>query len=454
MTISLDASSTPPKGVFSPSKISLFIGNPPKELLTFTGVAEPEWDAKGNLDSETVIVTLPGTTTPFFQSASSVGLASITNTDSDFTFAADETAVIIGPTGQLELHINIAVQGDDSLLSRINYHVEVLSDPIVAKISGTIRWNEQWGTTNLRRPGSKRLHVSRCCRTHRQRRRRRRRFWFQPLGGPRCHANYRRSCSRKWLLDRSVCARERPPCSAAHGDPEPQPSLLFRKHRNTGLLSGSSHRHTYSGDAHRYRCRFRDEFPGWRAMSDYTQFDETADGSLFPDVIRDLRWVSVPARSPNSAGNLWVRVTGLARFDIDPVWSDDELGWHRGELGIVIPTSALNSGDVNTASAATGSFRVMKRDEGDALDSVDDFGIAIDGIANIGVSPSGFLNIALQVGYKGDCWLLAVSFSLDLLVYRPSLDNVAPPSTPHSNVVRLALDVVNQAIEQAFVGSH
>ena len=145
MTILLDASSSPPNGVASPSKIAMFVGNPPKELLIFTGVAAPEWDSKSDLDRETVVITLPGTTTPSFQYAASVGLASITNTDSDFIFAADDTSVVIGPTGQLELHVNIAVQGDDSTLSRINYHVEVLSDPIVAKISGTIRWNEQWG---------------------------------------------------------------------------------------------------------------------------------------------------------------------------------------------------------------------------------------------------------------------------------------------------------------------
>src|SRR5262245_26224994 len=123
MTIPLDASSVPPKGVFCASKLSMYVGNPPRELLIFTGVAEREGDSKGNLDRQTVIVPLPGTTTPFFQSAASVGLASITNTDSDFTFAADDTSVVVGPTGQLELHIDIAVQGDTSLLSRINYHV-------------------------------------------------------------------------------------------------------------------------------------------------------------------------------------------------------------------------------------------------------------------------------------------------------------------------------------------
>jgi hypothetical protein len=121
------------------------VGNPPRELLIFTGVAMPEWESKSALDRETVIITLPGTTTPFFQSAASVGLASIMNTDSEFTFAADETSVIIGASGQLELHVNIAVQGEVSVLSRINYHVEVLSDLLTAKISGTIRWNEKWG---------------------------------------------------------------------------------------------------------------------------------------------------------------------------------------------------------------------------------------------------------------------------------------------------------------------
>ena len=178
-------------------------------------------------------------------------------------------------------------------------------------------------------------------------------------------------------------------------------------------------------------------------MSDYNEFHWTADGGVFPDLIGDLRWVSVPARSASSPANLWVRVTGLARFDFDPEWADDPDAWHRGQLGIVIPGGALSSGDVLTESAATGGFRVMKRDE---EGPTDDFGIAIDGIASVSVSPAGFLNLALLVGFKGDCWLQAVSFALDLMIYRPSLDNFTPPAPP-SNRFKY---ILQEALSEAF----
>lgn len=144
-TLTLDAGSNPPTGVASPSKIALFVGNPPRELLIFSGVAIPEWDSKSEFDWEKVVVRLPGTSTEVFQWTSTVSIASITNTDSDFIFAANESWIQVGGDGRLELHVPIGVKGDTSLFSRFSYHVEVLSDPVVSKVSGTIRWNESWG---------------------------------------------------------------------------------------------------------------------------------------------------------------------------------------------------------------------------------------------------------------------------------------------------------------------
>ena len=135
----LDATTNPPKGVASPSSISVFVGNPPSELRIYSGVAMPEWDSRSDLDFEDVIVTLGPPTTDYFQATSTASLASIMNTDSNFVFAANETSVVNGPTG-LELRVKIAVLGDKSVLSRFSYHVQVLSDPIVSKISGTIHW--------------------------------------------------------------------------------------------------------------------------------------------------------------------------------------------------------------------------------------------------------------------------------------------------------------------------
>ncbi len=141
MAIECDATSTPLKRVASPSRISLYVGNPPRELLIFSGVALPDWDSRSNLDYADVVVILAGPTTRFFQYTSTVSLASITNTDSDFIFAADESSVVNGGSG-LELHVRIGVQGDMSLLSCFSYHVQVLSDPITAKVTGNIRWSQ------------------------------------------------------------------------------------------------------------------------------------------------------------------------------------------------------------------------------------------------------------------------------------------------------------------------
>ena len=140
-TISCDATTTPPTRVVSPSSISVYVSVPPQELLIFSGVAEPEWDSRSELDYAEVVVTLAPATTPYFQYTSTVSLASITNTDSDFVFAADQSWVINGSTG-LELHVRIGVKGDYSLFSRFSYHVQVLTTPVKARIIGTIRWSQ------------------------------------------------------------------------------------------------------------------------------------------------------------------------------------------------------------------------------------------------------------------------------------------------------------------------
>ena len=136
-----DATSTPPLRVFTPSTISMYVGDPPRQLLIFSGVAQPEWDSESELDFADVVVRLGPPTTDNFQFTCTASLASISNTDSDFVFAADQSTVVNQPSG-LELHVRIAVKGDSSLFSRFSYHVQVLSDLVVSEITGTIRWNQ------------------------------------------------------------------------------------------------------------------------------------------------------------------------------------------------------------------------------------------------------------------------------------------------------------------------
>jgi hypothetical protein len=141
----LDAGSQPPVGVATPSQLAMYVGDAPRQLLIFTGIAVPEY-ASEDLSSEEVIVRLGASTSENFEWTAEVGLASIGNDDSDFTFAANSSSVDTDPAdGTLRLHVPIAVQGDGSVLHRFSYSVHVLSDPIRAKVTGFITWARYYG---------------------------------------------------------------------------------------------------------------------------------------------------------------------------------------------------------------------------------------------------------------------------------------------------------------------
>jgi hypothetical protein len=144
MTIKLDAGATPPRGVASPSRLAMFVGDPPRQLLIFSGVAQAEWDSGSDLDRTEVQVRLGATTTANFGWTAQAALASISNEDSDFIFAVDDAFVDTDTDDVkdevLRLRVPIAVQGEPATLHRFSYTVHVLSDPIQATISGTISW--------------------------------------------------------------------------------------------------------------------------------------------------------------------------------------------------------------------------------------------------------------------------------------------------------------------------
>jgi len=146
----LDAGSNPPQGVAPQPVLRLLIGNPPREMLILAGVAFPDFDTgTGKLVHDDLVIRLGVTTTELFKATTSVTLAGILNTDSDFIFAADDSLAKRGDDGQLELHVNLGVMGDKSNLLKLSYHVQVLSDPLESVVSGTIRWAEALGAPTL-----------------------------------------------------------------------------------------------------------------------------------------------------------------------------------------------------------------------------------------------------------------------------------------------------------------
>ena len=120
---------TDPAQVSSPQTLEVTLGNLKRQLLIFTGIAIPEWDSRGSLDRETVIVNLGRKVLQRpadGEWSATVGLASINNTDSDFTFATDNVAIDVDKDMQLRLVVDVAVQGNTSLLSRFSYQANVL----------------------------------------------------------------------------------------------------------------------------------------------------------------------------------------------------------------------------------------------------------------------------------------------------------------------------------------
>ena len=134
-----------PNQVSSPEVLDVLLGLPQNHLLIFTGIAIPEFAPGKGLSQEQVTVKLGKTVRnpqiPFQYSAT-VGLASIGNADSDYTFATDDVTVVADPqSGELQLLCDIAVQGD-SILHRFSYQASVIVQTSEPAISGSIFWRK------------------------------------------------------------------------------------------------------------------------------------------------------------------------------------------------------------------------------------------------------------------------------------------------------------------------
>lgn len=150
-----------PNQVSSPAALDVVLGVSEGHLLIFTGIAIPEYDTNDDLIREPVTVNLGKTVLnpkiPFTYSAT-VGLASIGNSDSDFTFATDDVSVVADPnTGELQLVCDLAVQGS-SQLHRFSYQANVIVQTTQPEISGV----SSGGRVSLRPFHNSRITCSRC----------------------------------------------------------------------------------------------------------------------------------------------------------------------------------------------------------------------------------------------------------------------------------------------------
>jgi hypothetical protein len=149
----LHATPAYPDEVASPRSLTFFVGNPPRQMQIFSGIAIPNWDSQELLDFKDVLVhfNVPAPDGNFpddWEYTATASLAHIdASGDNDFTFLTEECQVLKDEnTGELLLYVKIAVLGSPAHLVRFSYHVEVLSKvPVQGSIFGTIRWNSAFG---------------------------------------------------------------------------------------------------------------------------------------------------------------------------------------------------------------------------------------------------------------------------------------------------------------------
>ena len=135
-----------PSGVARPQCVRLTVGG--QQLRVFTGVAVPELTTSDDSTpvGPEVIVRLPGPVGGGYRASACVNLASISNSESDFRFGADQSTLDLDPeTGDLRLHVDLALLGNTSWLHRFAYHVTVIAPTVGTQISGIISWDPRWG---------------------------------------------------------------------------------------------------------------------------------------------------------------------------------------------------------------------------------------------------------------------------------------------------------------------
>ena len=143
---------TDPNQVASVSQIDADLGFGGRRLLVLSGIALTDW----KLDSDELSrgktqVRLNVFASNLEQWSAFVGLASISNDETEFVFATDTARVELDPnTGELLLFIDTALLGEWSYLGRVSYQVVVTVVRVTPHIAGTITWPKNLFTPNSR----------------------------------------------------------------------------------------------------------------------------------------------------------------------------------------------------------------------------------------------------------------------------------------------------------------
>jgi len=118
------------------------LGADGRTMVVMSGIAVPEFEIDDDqLHREACRVHLAEPGERMEQASIHVGLASISNDDTEFAFAVDSATLERDPaTDQLVLAVQLAISGERSFLHRFSYQVVLLERVVATEITGTLTW--------------------------------------------------------------------------------------------------------------------------------------------------------------------------------------------------------------------------------------------------------------------------------------------------------------------------
>lgn len=152
--ISLDRNN--PAQVTSWSDIEAPLIDRSRRLRILSGIAVPDFYVNDDDTShpDRCVVNLRVTVADFLQATCQVGLASITNNNTAFTFGLFDCSVTADQSGELSLTVDMEARGEKTSLLRFGFQIVALCGNRTPGVSGQVRW----ARTLLPTHGSKTVH--------------------------------------------------------------------------------------------------------------------------------------------------------------------------------------------------------------------------------------------------------------------------------------------------------
>lgn len=131
-----------PTQVVGHKVIKADLGAEGRSMMIISGIACPEWriNDDDHTYQQTCRVRLRQSVADLEESSVHVGLASISNEDTEWVFSTDQATLQLDDSQELVLVTNLALRGAASYLHRFSYQIVVTTRAVATEIMGSVTW--------------------------------------------------------------------------------------------------------------------------------------------------------------------------------------------------------------------------------------------------------------------------------------------------------------------------